>query len=246
MNEENFEEELKYREKPLKSVWWLVPISIVVAGLIIGGAIYFSGKKEVARTDGQSTVAQTRSGRASLPPVGNRDAVLGNPEAPVTLIEYGDYQCPFCGRFFHQVEPLLRDEYIKTGKVRMVYRNFQFLGAESVASGAAAECAEDQGKFWVYHDELYKAETADSKENSGNLNRDLFLMLAQNVSLDMTAFTSCLDSSKYVEQVKKDTAGGQALGVSGTPTTYINGEKVVGAQPYSAFKNLIDIFLQSK
>ncbi len=251
MEDEYFEQEAVDVEvsRPKKKDW-LLPISILVAGVMIAGSlIYAVGSKSGGQNQGQTVVLGNNSAPAvsgQLPLVGNRDAILGDEKAPVTLIEYGDYQCPFCGRFFHQVESSLREEYIKTGKVRMVYRNFQILGAESIASGAAAECAKDQSKFWAYHDELYTAETKDNQENNGNLNRDLFLMLAQNVGLDMTAFTSCLDSNKYIEQVKKETADGQIMGLTGTPTTYINGEQVVGAQPYSVFKTVIDIALQKK
>lgn len=251
-NNEYFEEEVieaEYVEPKKKD--WLLPVSILIAGVMISGSlIYMVG----SNSSGQKQKSQTivlgdnppPSPSGELPPVGGRDVILGDAKAPVTLIEYGDYQCPFCGRFFHEVEPPLRDEYIKTGKVKMVFRNFQFLGPESIASGAAAECAKDQSKFWAYRDAIYTAETADGHENSGNLNRDLFLMLAQNAGLDMTTFTSCLDSNKYAERVNKDTADGQTLGVNSTPTVYINGEKVIGAQPYSVFKNVIDIALQKK
>lgn len=250
MEEEYFEQEnIESQEQPKRGNW-LLPISILIAGIMIAGSLIYSvGKQSVtqksaATGDSGNTVSSAKYGE--VPPLGGRDAVLGNPEAPVTFIEYGDYQCPFCGRFFHQVEPKLRDEYIKTSKVKMVFRNFQILGQESTNAAAASECAKDQGKFWAYHDELYKAETAEGQENSGNLNRDLFLMLAQNAGLDMTSFTSCLDSNKYVELVKQETANGQAMGLNGTPTSYINGEQVVGAQPYSVFKNVIDIALQKK
>ncbi len=220
-------------EEQPKSGGWLLPVSIVIAGLMIAGSVYYVGRQSVAQ-------------KPSTTSDGNRDAVLGNLEAPVTFIEYGDYQCPFCGRFFHQVEPPLREEYIKTGKVKMVFRNFQILGDESTAAGAASECAKDQGKFWQYHDALYTAETADGKENNGNLNRDLFLMLGQNLGLDMTSFTACLDANKYGDLVIKETNAGKTMGLDGTPTSFINGEKVAGSQPYSVFKTVIDIALQKK
>lgn len=252
MENDYFEQEAAEMEKPQpKKTDWLLPISILIAGIMITGALIYSvGRNSITQNQKSSASGldndSSSAAYGKLPPLGGRDVVLGNPEAPVTLIEYGDYQCPFCGRFFNQVEPQLRDEYIKTSKVKMVYRDFSILGPESDAAAASAGCAKDQGKFWAYHDELFTAETKDAQENNGNLNRDLFLMLAQNAQLDMTAFVSCLDSNKYVEQVKKDTADGKTLGVSGTPTTYINGEQVVGAQPYSVFKSVIDIALQQK
>jgi protein-disulfide isomerase len=117
-------------------------------------------------------------------PLGARDVILGDPNAPVTFIEYGDYQCPFCARFFTDVEPLIRDQYVKTGKVKIIFRSYPFLGAESTAAAEAAECAKDQGKFWEYHDALYTAESQDGHENNGSMTRDLFLTLAQNLKLD--------------------------------------------------------------
>lgn len=251
MEDEYFEQENIESAAPSKKGNWLLPISILIAGVMIAGSLIYSvGRNSITQNQKSSASGlgnePSSAAYGKLPPIGGRDAILGNPEAPVTFIEYGDYQCPFCGRFFNQVEPRLRDEYIKTSKVKMVFRNFQILGQESDAAGAASECAKDQGKFWAYHDELYKAETADGRENNGNLNRDLFLMLAQNAGLDMTAFVSCLDSNKYIELVKKETADGQILGLTGTPTSYINGEQVVGAQPYSVFKSVIDIALQKK
>lgn len=222
---------------------YLLPVSILVAGVLIAGSVVYSvGRK----SDNQ--IPQATAGKQAAAPsvslaealtIGGRDVILGNANAPVAFIEYGDYQCPFCGRFFSQVEPQLRDQYIKTGKVKMVYRNFQFLGQESTAAGAAAECAKDQSKFWPFHDALYTAEIADGHENSGNLTRDLFIKLAGSVGMDVPQFTSCYDSNKYADQVKKDTAAAQAIGVNSTPTNYINGQMVQGAQPYSAFKAAI-------
>jgi len=230
---------------------FLLPASILIAGVLIAGSVVYSvGKKSLNQvpqpTVGNNPPAVASADLTEALKIGGRDVILGDSKAPVTFIEYGDYQCPFCGRVFTQVEPQLREEYIKTGKVKMVFRNFQFLGEESTNVAAAAECATDQGKFWAYHDEIYKAEVADNKENNGNLNRALFLKLANNVGLDSNAFTSCLDSNKYVAQIKKDTATAGQIGVNSTPTNYINGQEVKGAQPYSVFKAAIEAALASK
>ncbi len=250
MHHENPPEEIPQIEKPRTSKDFFLPTSILIAGVLIAGSvIYTAGKKSGNPATQPITGTNPPAASANLAEAlktGGRDVVLGDANAPVTFIEYGDYQCPFCGRFFTQVEPQLRDEYIKTGKVKMVYRNFQFLGTESTNAGAAAECAKDQSKFWVYHDELYRAEVADGQENNGNLNRNLFISLAKNAGFDVNAFTSCYDSNKYVDQVKKDTAAAQAIGVNSTPTNYVNGQTVIGAQPYAAFKAAIDAALATK
>lgn len=226
-------------------------VSILVAAVMIGGSILYAAKgsrpiDSAAIVPSGQQLPTTPTAQASLPPVGGRDVILGNVNAPVTVIEYGDYQCPFCGRFFEQVEPQLRDQYIKTGKVKMVYRNFQFLGQESIAAGAAAECAKDQSKFWPFHDALYAAEIADGHENNGNLTRDLFVKLAGSVGMDVSQFTSCYDSNKYVAQIQKDRDAASAVGVNSTPTTYVNGKMIQGAQPFFAFAVAIDAELNKK
>lgn len=112
------------------------------------------------------------------------DVVLGQANAPVTVIEYGDYQCPFCARWFETIEPQLKSTYVDTGKVKFIFRNYPFLGAESEASAEAAECAKDQGAYWAYHNALYTAEAQDGHENNGNLNKDLFVSIASDLKLN--------------------------------------------------------------
>ncbi len=119
-----------------------------------------------------------------VPPPGSGDVILGDANAPVTIIEYGDYQCPFCGRFFSEVEPLIRSQYIQTGKAKMVFRNYPFLGPESDAAAEAAECAKDQGQYWAYHDALYSAKIQSPTENNGILNKDLFEKIASDLKLN--------------------------------------------------------------
>lgn len=224
---------------------WLLPASILIAAVLISGSIIFLVLRgNVAQPQAPAVnnpVAATPTPNiADVSKIGDRDAILGDPNAPVTIVEYADFQCPFCGRFFTGAEAQIRDQYVKTNKAKMIYRDFAFLGPESTASAEAAECAKDQGKFWAYHDALYTAEIADGKENSGNLNHALFLSLAKNLSLDMNAFTSCVDSNKYADVVSKSVADAQALGISSTPTIFVNGQQILGAQPFSVFQAAID------
>ncbi len=139
---------------------YFLPISILIAGAMISGSIiYLVGNKNGAvgaapvAAGGGDQLAAVGAVALDLAP---RDVILGDPKAPVTVIEYGDYQCPYCGKFFSEDEIPLRDEYIKTNKVRMIFRNFQFLGPESNAAASAAECAKDQKQFWAYHDSIYR------------------------------------------------------------------------------------------
>jgi protein-disulfide isomerase len=251
-----------------KQTDFLLPASIIIAAVLISGSIFYlvGSQRNSANTGGNNGApaanqqANVAAALAAISKTTDRDVILGDTNAPVTIIEYADFQCPFCTRFFKQTELLIRDAYVQTNKVRMVYRNFQFLGAESIAAGAAAECAKDQRQFWAYHDALYNAEAADEQanpsgsENSGNLNRTLFLKLASDLKLDTAAFTNCIDSKKYDAQVQQDATDAQQFGVNSTPTFYINGQLVSGAQPFDApgntnpqvtpFKPIIENFLR--
>lgn len=237
-----------------------LPISILVAALVIGGAVVFAalyhgGSAPGAGTAGNAPQAagnQAAAAPAAPAPVTNtavmtlgpRDAILGNPSATVTIVEYGDYQCPYCGMFFDQTEPQIVQNYVNTGKVRMVFRDFPFLGPESTAAANAAQCAEDQNKLWPYHNALYAAKYADftggGKEDDGFFSRAEFLKLAQQVGLNMTQFTSCVDNTSDASIVAQEKAAATAAGVDSTPTFFVNGQQVVGAQPYSVFQQTID------
>ena len=163
--------------------------------------------------------------------------VLGNKNAKVTVIEFADFQCPFCVRFFKDAKPNIIKGYVDSGKVKFTFRHYAFLGQESNFAAEASECANEQKKFWEYHDYLYNHQ---GPENSGAFAKDKLIGFAKDLGLNTDQFSSCLNSNKYVKQVADDLASGQKAGVSGTPTTFVNGRAIVGAQPYSAFKTLID------
>ena len=155
----------------------------------------------------------------------------------MTLVEFGDFQCPFCGRFFKTTEQEIIEQYVKTGKVKFVYRDFAFLGQESQSAAEAAECADDQGKFWQYHDYLY---THQKGENEGAFTKENLKRFARALGLNGAAFDRCVDNGKYREEVEKDTAEGRGAGVSGTPTVFVNGKPITGAVPFAQFKTAID------
>lgn len=225
---------------------YLLPASILIAAVLISGSIvYVVGGKNSAGREGLANLDAALGTDAHLA-ISERDVILGNPGAPVTFIEYGDYQCPFCGRFFAETEGQIRENYIKTGKVKMVYRNFAFLGPESFAAAEAAECAKDQKQFWAFHDLLYGEEYKDGEEHNGNLNRDLFVKLAANLKLDTKAFAECVDNKKYASQIQNDSSDAQAAGVNSTPTIFVNDERIQGALPYASFKAVIDNFLNGR
>jgi protein-disulfide isomerase len=233
---------------------YFLPVSILVAGVIIAGAVVFmslyKGSAPAAAPTGgaqagtQPAAAQPSANTADIMKLGANEAVLGNASAPVTIVEYADYQCPFCTKFFSQTEPLIVSNYVNTGKAKMVFRNLAFLGPESVAAASAAECANDQGKFWTYHDSLYKAKIADENkggsENDGYFTQALFIQLAGQVGLNVSQFTSCVSSNKYNNAVTQEKTDASNFGINSTPTFFINGQQIQGAQPYSSFQQVLD------
>ena len=167
----------------------------------------------------------------------------GSDSAQFNIVEFGDYQCPFCEKFFQQVEPHIKQDYIDTGKVKFYFLDFQFLGPDSETLGQGAWCANDQGKYYDYHDYVYSHQ---GQENSGWATPDKVKTLAANIlELDLQKFNSCLDSKKYETLVQQLTGLGKKLGVSGTPAVFMGNDQkgyisVVGAQPYDVFKQVID------
>jgi len=161
------------------------------------------------------------------------DPMKGSKNAPVTIIEFSDFQCPFCAKFFTQTLPLIEENYIKTGKVNLVYRDFPLNFHENAQKSAeAAECADEQGKFWEYHDKIF--------ENQNALDATSLKQYAKDIGLDTGKFDDCLDSGKMVSEIQKDFRDGSSYGVSGTPAFFVNGISVVGAQPYSVFEQIIE------
>lgn len=228
-------------EKPKRDV--MLPVSILMAAALISGSVIYSVNHKGA-AGGQAAVGGGDVVVDGSVAIESDDIVLGDSKAPVTIIEYGDYQCPFCGKFFKETEPLIRENYIKTGKVKMVWRDFAFLGPESLAAAQAAHCAADENKYWEYHDALMTEETHDGEERNGNLNEVKFKELAKNLHMDLDSFSACIASSKYKDLVKKLYDAAVAAGVNSTPTLFVDGHKVQGALPYSSFKTIIDAELK--
>jgi protein-disulfide isomerase len=177
------------------------------------------------------------------------DNAMGDPNAPITIEEFSDFQCPFCERFHEQTEPLLRQYYIDTGKVRFVYRsmgnwvsrNIGGARTESQDAAAAAYCAGDQGKFWEMHAHIFANVLG---EDVGSFTDRRLEAIAEKAGLNMDEFRSCYNSGKFKDRVQKDMQDGLAAGVNGTPAfviTYtVNGEtrtkRIDGAVPFSTFQ----------
>ncbi len=170
------------------------------------------------------------------------DPVLGKNNAKVTIIEFSDYQCPFCKRFRDQTFDQIKTKYIDTGKVKLIYRDFPLdsIHPQARPAAEATECADEQGKFWQYHDLLFQKQDEWSITGAS-----AFKQYAKDLSLDGNKFNDCFDSGKYKKEVQKDLDDGVAVGVRGTPAFFINGQSLSGAQPFAAFEAIIEQALNS-
>jgi protein-disulfide isomerase len=167
----------------------------------------------------------------------------GNKDAKVTIVEFADFQCPYCKQFFQLSKPALFKQYVDAGQVTFVYKHMAILGTESTWAAEASECAADQSRFWDYHDLLFNQQTG---ENQGAFTKDKLLGFAQELKLDMTKFEPCLKDDQTLDRVQADIQEGEQAGVSGTPTFFINGRGLVGAQPLAAFKSMIEQVLKGE
>ena len=175
----------------------------------------------------------------------NASPILGNPNAPITMVEFGDYQCTFCSKFFHETENPIITNYIKTGKVKVLFKDFIILGQDSRNAANAAHCANDQRLFWEYHSMLYNNWAG---ENTGWADLAHLHEFANTLGLDMDVFSTCMSDLKWNELVNLSNKDGQKLGVSGTPTFFVIDQnndviKIVGAQHYDVFKQIFDSVL---
>ncbi len=174
------------------------------------------------------------------------EPTMGNPNAPVVIVEFGDFQCPFCRKFFVEVLPKIKKEYVETGKVFLVYKDFP-INSHPMAqlSGEAVQCAKEQGKEWELHDKIYEEQDKIARESNSPL-KTIYYSLddlrrwAKEIGLNMEEFNNCLASRKYMEEVLGDKREGQLLNVIGTPTFFINEKQILGVVSYPAFKNEIE------
>lgn len=172
----------------------------------------------------------------------NAPPYIGDQNAPITIVEFGDYQCFYCNKFFHETEKQILENYVKTGKVKMIFKDFIIIGQDSVTAAHAAHCASEQGKFWEYHDTLYNNWNG---ENNGWASAENQIRFAQEVGLDMEMFSECTASDKYKSVIQASTQDAQTLGLTGTPGFFVIGPnnnivKIPGAQPYDVFVRVLE------
>jgi len=225
-----------FNTSAFKNPWFYVSVVVVLVLLIV-----------LFKPTSNDQIQQAKQTQPNIPnnvPIvqisEDNDAILGDPNAPVTIIEFSDYECPFCSRFYFNTLPALKKAYINTGKVKLIFRDFP-LGFHPNAQKAAeaTEAARQLGgdeKFWEMHDKLF--------ENQRALTQPNLIKYAEEIGLDKTEFKELLDLSTFRNEVLADSQDGQQAGVQGTPTFYINGKQLVGAQPFEAFQQIIEGELQ--
>ena len=177
----------------------------------------------------------------------NGSPILGDPNAPITLVEFGDYQCHYCNVFFQSIEKDILKNYVDTGKVKIIFKDYNIIGEDSVIASQGAHCANDQGLFWEYHDILYSNWTG---ENNGWASPENLAIFAQQIGLNMNKWSECMKKGSHSQIILKSNDDARTLELTGTPAFFIiNSEgkvsKLFGAQPFEVFKKIFDSQLES-
>jgi protein-disulfide isomerase len=206
------------RERPVNNKWTTLVVVVLIALLVRSPEI---------------GALQPLSVEETLAALG-KGPTLGSAGARVTIVEFADFQCSFCRKFWADTLAKLKESYVKQGKVRFVFRHFAILGKFSEQAAMTADCAGEQGKFWEYHDKLFA--------NQGGLafTQSKLQQYGGELGLKATNFKRCLTTEKYRKKVEGETAVAASLGARGTPTFFVNGRLMVGAQPFEAFQSLIE------
>jgi len=236
--------------RSLRWIYWL-PVTFGL-GMVLSYALFaLPLRTQVSDLRSQLSVAQAalseQSAQAQAPvpnevrrydvPIDD-DPIFGPADAPITIIEFSDYECPYCKKWHNETWPLIQQNY--GDKVRLVYRDFPLIGlhANALAAAEAANCAGDQGKYWDFNNTLFISDE--------RLSRTVYESVASGLGLDMAAYKQCLDNRPYQKEVEADYQYATELGVSSTPTFFINGLALIGAQPYEVFAQVIDMELKGE
>ena len=202
----------------------------IIIGIIVGGFVV-----------GYGTNSNNSETLTSEKLIKNGSPIMGNIDAPITILEWGDYQCTYCYKFHQNTLNIINEEFIKTGKVKVIFKDFPLNGPDSKLAAEASYCAQDQQKYWEYHDELYKNWGG---ERTGWITREALTKFAQSTELNIEEFNKCLDVHKYQNKVDSIHNFGKEIGIDATPTFLVfNDEKIIkirGNQPLEVFLKTFD------
>ena len=228
-----------------------ITVAAFFAGFGLGSETDKDSNDDTGKTSIKQPQSQTNPSSTIISVSLDDDPVKGDTNAPITIVEFSDFQCPFCARFFTDTLPLIEKNYIETGKVKFVYRDFPIpsIHQNAIPAAIASECADEQGMFWEFHDKLFENQLLWQDLDNQNVVRT-FEQYADELALDTDTFNTCLESAKYLEEVQNDLNDGASYGVAGTPGFFIGNEKigygmVSGAQPYATFQQVFDQLLAS-
>jgi len=225
-------------------------IGAAIASITI--IVAFLGFNEISN-EAELVIQPTPTIQESGPPkitmetfLANGSPILGNPNAPVTLVEFGDYQCHFCNVFFHTTEDDILKNYVETGRVKMIFKDYNIIGPDSIRASHGAHCAEDQGLFWEYHDILYSNWTG---ENNGWASSENLVKFAQEINLDMDEWSECVTNGLHSQTIDASNEDAKTLEITGTPAFFVIGPdgkytRIFGAQPFEVFANIFEIELK--
>ena len=220
-----------------------VAFVVIVAVVIISFSTYYATLLETQKLAQDRFLASQQEPQQEFE---NGSPILGSESAPITIVEFGDYQCEACYAWFHTTRDTLIDNYIETGKAKLIFVDLPFLGRDSPMAAQASYCAEDQGQYWEYHEMLYTFQ--DGHPDSGWANRDRLNSFAFSLDMNIDEFNDCMDSSKYKNRVKANYDEAVKNGAQATPTFIIisedgKREQFSGSQPYSVFAATIESML---
>ena len=227
-------------------------IGAMIAGICIAGVFFglgdFSESPEPLiekQLDEESTIPTQITMNTFIQ---NGSPILGNPDAKITLIEFGDYQCHFCNVYYHNTEHKIFENYVRSGKINVVFKDYTIIGQDSISAAHATHCAGEQEKYWEYHNTLYDNWGG---ENNGWANNENLIRFAQEIGLDMDEFMECNINGTYAQRISASNADAQTLGITGTPAFYVissnnNQVQIIsGAQPYEVFERIINSMLEN-
>lgn len=234
----NKKDTIEISKSTLTSGAIVVLVIALIASILTGGFGYGSDNSGIGAAVAVPNApnAPTPTPSVNMKALIDDDSVFGDKDAPVTIVEFSDFECPFCTKAYDNALKQVKSEYVDKGLVNIVYRDFP-LGFHQNAQKAAeaAECAGEQDEYYAMHDLLFESGV------TGGINS--FKEYAKTIGLDTSEFDECLDSGAMAKEVAKDMADGQAAGVRGTPAFFIDGKMISGAQPFSVFKQAIDAAL---
>lgn len=220
----------------------LLPLIVAaIAALALGVVLLQGGDEQEDSPNNAAPATASAAPPESWEQLVRRDAddpmALGEADAPVVMVAYSEFQCPFCGKFARDTKPALVEKFVEDGTLRIEWRDFPYLGAESTVAARGGRAAAAQDRFWEFEEAMYADQLPP---NSGNLDEDYLVSVAEDIGLDVDRFRDDLDSSAAEQAVQDDFAEGQAIGVTGTPAFIINGVPVIGAQPTEVFERTIE------